>query len=468
MAREIIPRQEMPQATLEVRKTSFAEIKMGFSAEAAIQEAKRCIKCKQAQCSLKGCPLKNRIPEWVALTAEGKFMEAAVISRTTSSMPEICGRVCPQDRLCEGKCALGIKGEAVAIGAIERFINDFARSQGEPPLPVGAPTGKKVGVLGAGPAGLSAAEQLRALGHAVTIYDLLPEAGGLLRYGLPHFKIQPALVQARWKLLEAAGVTFKGDTRVGKDVAFDDFMKSHDAVFVAPGTWLSSVPKLPGRELPGIVQSLEFLKGGPDGMPVKGVPVIVLGGGDTAMDCARSAIRRGATRAVIAYRRDEANMPGSKKEVKMAKEEGVEFILLISPLEFLAGPTGKLRAIKFQKMELGEPDAEGRRSPKPIAGSEFEMAAETAVMAFGFKLDSDLVTKSLGLGLSPEGNVLVNPETGATTRPGVFSGGDAVLGADLVVRAVVAGRRAAAGINRFLNKEPWDALKPAPAQGGTQ
>jgi glutamate synthase (NADPH/NADH) small chain len=468
MAREVMPRQEMPQATLEARKTSFAEIKLGFTAEAAVAEAKRCIACKQAQCSLKGCPLKNRIPEWVMLTAQGKFMEAATISRTTSNLPEICGRVCPQDRLCEGKCALGIKGEAVAIGAIERFINDYARSQGDIPLPVGAPTGKRVAIVGAGPAGLAAAAELRALGHDVVIYDVQPEPGGLLMYGLPQFKLRPEVVRGRWKLLENAGVKFQGKTRVGEAVSMDDMLKKNDAVFVATGTWLSSVPKLPGRELAGIVQSLEFLKGGPDGMPVSGMPVIVLGGGDTAMDCARSAIRRGATRAVIAYRRDEANMPGSKKEVKMAKEEGVEFILLISPLEFLAGPTAKLRAIKFQKMELGEPDAEGRRSPKPIAGSEFEMAAQMAVMAFGFKLDSDLVTKNLGLGLSPEGNILVNPDTGATTRPGVFSGGDAVLGADLVVRAVVAGRRAAAGIHRFLNKEPWSALMPAPAQGGTQ
>jgi glutamate synthase (NADPH/NADH) small chain len=455
----------MPTLDLEKRKTTFAEIKLGFTPEMAVAEAKRCIQCKMPQCKLKGCPLHNRIPEWIALIRDNKFMEAAALTRETSSMPEVCGRVCPQERLCEGSCALGIKHEAVAIGALERFANDYAATQGDIPLKTGAPTGKKVAVVGAGPAGMACAEQLRQAGHEVVLYDALEKAGGMLRYALPKFKIAEDVVDRRWKLLAGAGVKFVNSSRLGEKLTLDSLLNGQfDAVFVGIGTWTPSIPKVPGMEAKNVTEALAFLKGTADGYPVKGKKAVVLGGGDTAMDSARYAIRRGASSSIIAYRRDEANMPGSKKEVKAAKEEGVDFQCLISPLEIQPGPDGAVKAIKFQRMELGEPDKEGRRSPKPIPGTEFVLNADVVVFAFGYKLDPKWAAENLKLEINKDGNILVNPETGATTRPGVFSGGDCVLGADLVVRAVMLGRKAASGINKYLLDKNWTAVAPgAPA-----
>ncbi len=463
MPPKVEPRQQMPMISIEERKTSFSPLYRGFTEEMALAEAKRCISCKKPMCKEKGCPLSNRIPEWIALIKEGKFMEAAALTRETSSMPEICSRVCPQDRLCEGKCALGIKNEPVAIGALERFANDYAREHGDIPIKAGAQKGKSVAIVGAGPAGLAVAEQLLTFGYTPVLHDSLGEPGGLLIAGLPGFKISREIVGARWKLLEAAGARFKGGQTLGKDFSLDSLMKdSYAAVFLGVGTWTPSVPKLPGLDAEGVVQALHFLRGAKDGIPVKGKTVVVLGGGDTAMDCARTAIRRGAKKATIAYRRDEANAPGSKKEVKAARDEGVEFIFLITPVKFIANGNGKLTAIRFQKMELGEPDAEGRRSPKPVPDSFFEMQADFAVPAFGFKLDSSWANDKAGVEFNQWGNFLVNPETGATSRRGVFAGGDCTLGADLVVRAVLAGRRAAAGINRYLTDGNWEVLAPTP------
>ncbi len=464
MAREIVPRQPMPILSVEERRTSFAEVSLGFSADAAVTEARRCILCKQPRCAQVGCPLHNRIPEWIGLIQQGKFMEAAKLTRETSSMPEICSRVCPQERLCEGSCALGIKQEPVAIGALERFVNDFAREAGDIPLETGAPSGRSVAVVGAGPAGLAAAERLRWWGHEVVIYDALPHPGGLLRYGLPGFKISTEVVEQRWRLLENAGVRFLGGWRMGRDFRLADLVEGlFDAVFVGVGTWKAVEPRIPGLETPGVAQALPFL--GPTGraLDVTGAQVVVLGGGDSAMDCARTALRRGAKRAVIAYRRDEANMPGSKKEVKMARAEGVEFQFLVSPLGFTAGSDGKLKAVELQQMELGEPDAEGRRSPKPIPGRTTSLPADLAVLAFGFKPDAAWAAAELGVDLKSDGTIMINEETGATSRPGVFAGGDVTAGADLVCRAVVAGRRAAASIHRYVTLGDWSALTPPQA-----
>ncbi len=468
MARNVAPRQQMPMLSLEERKRSFAEMNKGFTEDMAVAEASRCIACKQPQCKLKGCPLHNNIPQWVALIKERKFMEAAALTRETSSMPEICSRVCPHDRLCESKCALGIKFESIAIGALERFVNDYARAQGDIPLKSGPSSGKSVGIVGAGPAGLAAAEQLVQMGHAVVLYDSLSEPGGLLIQGLPGFKISPEVVRNRWRLIEKAGAKFEGGRTLGKNLALDELKQRHQAVFIGIGTWMPAVPKLPGLDAEGVIHALDFLKGGANGTPSAGKTVIVLGGGDTAMDCARTAIRRGAAEAIIAYRRDEANAPGSKKEIKAAKDEGVVFKFLITPVEFIKGAGGKLEKIKFQNMELGEPDAKGRRSPKPVADSYFDQKADVAIPAFGFKFDAGLNSSMINADLNEWNNLLVNPETGATSRPGVFAAGDCIHGADLVVRAVATARKAASGIDRFLKDGNWEALAPAPKSGGSQ
>ncbi len=462
MGRAVIARQPMPVLDLPSRTTSFGEISLGFTPEQAVAEAKRCILCKTPQCVLKGCPLHNRIPDWIKLIQESRFMEAAALTRTTSSMPEICSRICPQERLCEGSCVMGIKQEPVAIGALERFVNDWAAAHGDLPLEVAPPTGRTVAIVGAGPAGLSAAEQLRRMGHEVVVYDALDEPGGLLAHGLPGFKLPRDVVRHRIQLLSDAGVNFRGGWRLGERITMADLFDGlFDAVFVGIGAWTPVVPRLPGRDLPGITQALSFLRGDDRGLPVRGRTVVVLGGGDTAMDCARTAIRRGAARAIIAYRRDEANMPGSRKEVKMAREEGVEFRFLVAPLAFIARPGGGVGAVKLQRMELGLPDDEGRRSPIPLPGSEHLLAAAQVVLAFGYRLDASWIARELGAELAPSGGLLVNPDTGATTRLGVFAGGDCSLGPDLACRAVRDGRRAAAGIHRFLTERDWPALMPA-------
>jgi len=459
MARNVEPRQVMPTLDPARRRTTFAEVATGLTPEAAIAEASRCILCKTPLCSIKGCPLKNQIPAWIALVQQGKFLEAAALTRTTSSMPEVCSRLCPQDRLCEGSCALGIKHEAVAIGAIERFVNDYAAEHGDVPLTKGAPTGKTVAIVGAGPAGLSAAEQLLIRGHAVVLYDGRNRPGGLLANGIPGFKINPAVVERRWRLLADAGATFLGEWPFGERITADEALAGlYDALFIAIGAWSPVTPKIPGLETPGIHQAVPFLRDDARGVSVKGQKVVVLGGGDSAMDCARSAIRRGAASARVVYRRDEENMPGSKKEVKAARLEGAEFLFLLSPSQFLTDAKGRLTGVKCQQMELSEPDAGGRRSPRAVPGLYETVPADTAVLAFGFKPDTARIGTTFGVELTPEGTVRVNPATGATSRVGVFAGGDVTNGADLVCTAVLAGRKAADGIHRFLTEKDWAAI----------
>jgi glutamate synthase small subunit-like protein len=458
MAPQIAPRQKMRDISLEERRGTLKEVHLGFNEEEAVAEASRCLNCKVPRCSQKGCPMHNLIPQWIALIKERKFMEAAELSRTTSPIPEICSRICPHDRLCEGNCVLGVKNEPVAIGALERFINDYAFEKGDIPIPVGAKTGKKVAIIGGGPAGLAVAEQMIRKGHEAVIYDSMPLPGGLIANGLPGFKIDPGVVQRRWKLLEKAGVKYMPEWKIPEKITLNQMLDGlYDAVFVGIGAWVAAAPKIEGMDSKGVIAALDYLRATEKDLPVKGKPVLVLGGGDTAMDCARVAVRRGATRAIVAYRRDEANMPGSKKEVKAAKEEGVEFNFLVSPNKFIS-EGGSLKSIEFQQMELGEPDAEGRRSPKPVPGKVLNYPAEIAVLAFGFKLDKKLVAESLGLGADKWGNILINPETGATTRVGVFAGGDCTNGADLASTAVACGRKAAAAIDKYLSDRNWAAI----------
>ncbi|MDR7516243.1 MAG: NAD(P)-dependent oxidoreductase [Armatimonadota bacterium] len=446
-----LPHIPVPRRPPEERRRDFCEVTLTYTPEQAMAEASRCLECGKAPC-IEACPLHNRIREWLILTAQGRFVEAAHLSRTTNPMPEICGRVCPQDRLCEGACVLGVKQDPVAIGAVERFINEYAIARDGLPVPPAVPlTGYRVAVVGAGPTGLACAEALARRGHVVEVYDTHPQPGGLLRFGIPGFKLDPAVVDRRVDYLRRLGIRFICGTRVGQDVPLEDLRRRYDAVFLATGATTPKRPSLPGIDREGVVDALPFLlRNTADPArrdDLSGRRVVVLGGGDTAMDCLRTAVRLGASRVTCVYRRDEANMPGSRREVKAAREEGVEFVWLAAPSRFLDDGTGRLAAIECIRMELGPPDADGRRRPVPVPGSEFTIPADVAVLAFGF--DGTPVPAADGPRTTPTGTYVVNPD-GSTDLPGVFAGGDAVRGPDLVVTALADGRRVAETIDRYL------------------
>ncbi len=450
-----LPHNPIPKRPPRERIGDFCEATLTYSPEQAIAEATRCVECAKPPCE-KACPLHNPIKTWMVLTAEGRFIEAAHASRTTSPMPEICGRICPQDRLCEEVCIVGVKHPAIAIGAIEKFINEHAFEQEGLPLPeVAAPTGHRVAVVGSGPAGLACAEELIKRGYHVTVYEASPRPGGLLRYGIPGFKLEKSVVDRRTDYLERLGVEFVCGTRVGTDVGLDELMDGgFHAVYLATGATTPKRPNLPGMELDGIEDALPFLirnnkDGGEAEDDLTGLRVAVLGGGDTAMDCLRTARRLGAISVTCIYRRDEANMPGSRREVQAAKDEGVVFEWLRGPVRFLDNGAGGVRAVEVIQMELGEPDEEGRRRPIPIEGSNFEIDADLVILAFGF--DGSPVPSRDGPRLTKWGTYVVD-ETAMTTIPGVFAGGDAVRGADLVTTAFVDGRAAAAAIDRYLRE----------------
>jgi len=455
------PRIEPQKRRPEERIRDFLEISGEFTASEAQSEAARCIRCQNPACE-RACPLNNRIRDWLVLTAEGRFFEAAACSRQTNPMPEICGRICPQDRLCEGACVLGIKYEPVAIGAIERFINEHVfRQLGDIPRPEIAPaTGERVAVVGAGPAGLACAEELIKRGHRVTVFEAWPFPGGLLLYGIPSFKLEKWVVERRIAYLRALGVEFVCGVRVGENPSLDDlFAEGYAAIFLGTGATVPKRPKIEGITLQGIHDALPFLIRNnvePRCLPpgewarddLSGKTVVVLGGGDTAMDSVRTARRLGAARVICAYRRDEENMPGSRREVAAAKEEGVEFLWLTNPVRFIGDENGRVRAVECIRMELGEPDEEGRRRPIPIPGSTFELEADVVIIAFGFD-PSPLSPEDPRLARTPWGTYEVD-ENKMTSWPGVFAGGDVVRGADLLATALRDGRDAAAGIDRYL------------------
>lgn len=448
-----IPIRKRPS---QERLKDFCEVTLTYSPEEAIAEATRCVECLKPPC-VKACPLHNPIREWLVLTMEGKFVEAARVSRTTSPMPEVCGRICPQDRLCEDACIVGVKHPPVAIGAIEKFINEYAFAAEGLPLPeVAAPTGHRVAVVGAGPSGLACAEELVRRGHHVTVYDASPRPGGLLRYGIPGFKLEKTVVDRRTEYLARLGVEFVCGTRVGMDLTLDELLDGgFHAVYLATGATAPKRPRLPGMGLEGLEEPLPFLvrnnrdDGGPED-DLTGLHVVVLGGGDTAMDCLRTAKRLGAVSVTCVYRRDEANMPGSRREVQAAREEGVVFEWLKAPVRFLDNGSGGVRGIECVHMELGEPDADGRRKPVPIPDSNFEIDADLVILAFGF--DGSPVPSADGPKLTAWATYVVNDD-GMTTIPGVFAGGDAVRGADLVTTALADGRAAAAAIDRYLRDQ---------------
>ena len=446
----------------EPRTADFQEIADRYAVPDAEAQAGRCSQCGVPYCSVH-CPLHNHIPDWLRLTAEGRLREAYELSNATSTMPEICGRICPQDRLCEGNCVIEFSGHgAVTIGSVEKFITDTAWEQGwvEPLVP-GRPRGQSVGVIGAGPAGLSAAEYLRVGGYDVHVYDRYDRAGGLLTYGIPSFKLEKPVVMRRVERLAAGGIVFHHGFEVGRDASLDELRARHDAVLIATGVYRARAIAAPGVEARGVVDALDFLtasnrKGFGDAVPAfddgdldaAGKHVVVIGGGDTAMDCVRTAIRQNAASVKCLYRRDRANMPGSQREVANAEEEGVEFVWLSGPEAFVGDAVS---GVSVGRMRLGAPDASGRRAPELDPAGGFELPADLVVKALGF--DAEDLPGLFGapeLGTTRWGTLLVNNTTLMTSLDGVFAAGDIVRGASLVVWAIRDGRDVAASMHAWL------------------
>ena len=458
-----VNRTDPDKKDAEIRKKEYREIYAPFDANKAAEQADRCLACGNPYCEWK-CPVHNYIPNWLKLISEGNIIEAAELSHQTNSLPEICGRVCPQDRLCEGACTLNDGFGAVTIGSIEKYISDTAFEQGwRPDMSKVKSTGKKVAVIGAGPAGLGCADVLTRNGVEVVVYDRHPEIGGLLMFGIPEFKLEKEVVQHRRKILEEMGVTFKLNIEVGKDLPFQTILDEYDSVFLGMGTYNSMKAGIPGEDNPGVYAALDFLisnvnhcydfeKDAADYINMQGKHVVVLGGGDTAMDCNRTSIRQSGASVTCAYRRDEANMPGSKKEVANAKEEGVNFMWNRQPIEIVGN--GRVEGVKVITTKLGEPDERGRRSPVPVEGSEEIIMADAVIIAFGFRPSPADWFKDFNLEVDERGRVKAPLEQEfkhQTTNPKVFSGGDMVRGSDLVVTAVYEGRQAAEGILDYLD-----------------
>jgi glutamate synthase (NADPH/NADH) small chain len=451
-----IERAGPPKRAAENRITDFHEIYALYDEATVREQASRCIQCPDASC-VKGCPLTNRIPEWIALAAEGDFLGAAAISRETSNLPEICSRVCPQERLCEGSCILNGPSEPICIGAIEKFINEYALARGAVEVAPAAPNGLSAAVVGSGPGGMACADELAKLGYAVTIFESQTLPGGLLMNGIPSFKLEKSVVERRLNFLRQRGVKFRLGVTVGKDVALYELLDDFNAVFLGVGAQKAKPLDIPGAELKGVFQSLPFLIQKNVSLPmdlppieVAGKRVAVLGGGDTAMDCLRSAVRSQAKEATCLYRSDLANMPGSRKEYANALEEGARFLFLTNPIALEGDAHGNVTGVRCVIMQLGEPDASGRRKPRPVKGSEFSMPADMVLVAYGFDPvpfppDSDLSR----VAVNEWGGIAVD-ENQMTTVRGVFAGGDSTRGPSLVVHAVRDGRKAAQGIHRYL------------------
>ena len=461
-------RRDGEKTAAVIRIHEFKEIYAKMDEPQAKEQAGRCLDCGNPYCEWK-CPVHNYIPNWLKLVDEGRLFEAAQLSHETNSLPEVCGRVCPQDRLCEGACTLskdGVDGKggfgAVTIGQVEKYISEEAFKAGwRPDMSQVKPTGKKVAIIGAGPAGLSCADILARNGVHAVVFDRYPEIGGLLTYGIPEFKMEKWVMTRRREVLEGMGIEFHLNTEVGKDVQMADLLKEFDAVFLGMGTYSYMKGGFPGEDLPGVLEALPFLISnvknclgqlGKDETfhDMKGQNVVVLGGGDTAMDCNRTSIRQGAATVTCAYRRDEANMPGSKREVANAKEEGVKFLWNRQPVEIVGN--GKVEGVKLVTTALGPADARGRRTPVVVPGSEEIVPADRVLIAFGFRpspapwfADLDVTTDQVG-----RVNAKAGKFTGQTANEKIFAGGDMVRGSDLVVTAVWEGREAAKGILGYL------------------
>ncbi|MBI0549929.1 formate-dependent uric acid utilization protein AegA [Pectobacterium parmentieri] len=456
------PRRDAEKKPLAQRTTTFDEIYHGFSVQQTEDQADRCLSCgKRAICEWT-CPLHNNIPELLSLAKQGRILEAVELSHQTSSLPEICGRVCPQDRLCEGACTLGKEYGAITIGNVERYITDTAMKMGwSPDMTHVVPSGKRAAIVGAGPAGLACADVLARNGVQAVVFDRHPEIGGLLTFGIPSFKLDKDVLIHRREVFSAMGIDFQLNTEVGKDISLAQLLDDYDTVFLGVGTYRSMKANIDNENAPGVFDALPFLIANTKhvmGLPelddepyisMAGKRVVVLGGGDTAMDCLRTSVRQGAISVTCAYRRDEANMPGSKKEVKNSREEGVEFMFNVQPQKICLNEQGEVCGISLVRTELGEPDASGRRRPRPIPGSEFVQPAEAVITAFGFQSHSMPWLEEADVDLDNWGYITAPLDSQIpcqTNHPRIFAGGDAVRGADLVVTAIADGRKAALGM----------------------
>ena len=469
-----IGQQTPPKREVGNRKEDFNEIYKEFISDKAGEQSSRCSQCGVPFCQVH-CPLSNNIPDWLKLTAEGRLKEAYELSQSTNNMPEVCGRICPQDRLCEGNCVIEQSGHGtVTIGSVEKYITDNAWEQGwVNPIKVKSEKSQSVGIIGAGPAGLAAAEQLRKLGYQITVYDRYDRAGGLMIYGIPNFKLEKFVVERRTKLLEEGGIKFVQNFEVGKDATLEQLRKKHNALLIATGVYKAREIDLPGKDLGNIFPAMEFLtasnkKGLGDKVELfdngtlnaDGKNIVVIGGGDTAMDCVRTSIRQKAKSVKCLYRRDKENMPGSAREVANAEEEGVEFVWLSSPKEFIG--TNKVEGLIVDKIKLGEPDDSGRRKPEIQNNSHFNIKADIVIKALGF--DPENLPKLFGsedLQVTKWGTLKTNFDTMETNLPGVFAAGDIIRGASLVVWAIKDGRDVAKSIKNFLESKELSKEKVA-------
>ncbi|MBO5837997.1 MAG: NADPH-dependent glutamate synthase [Oscillospiraceae bacterium] len=460
MANMTLVKTPMPEQDPQIRARNFKEVALGYTAEMAIEEANRCLGCKNPKC-VEGCPVNVRIPEFIKKVQEGDFKAAYEIITSTNALPALSGRVCPQESQCECKCVRGIKGEPVAIGRLERFVADWYRENINA-MPVKTPSnGKKVAVVGSGPAGMTAASDLAKKGYEVTMFEALHTAGGVLVYGIPEFRLPKAIVANEVKKLEAQGVEVMTNMVIGRVLTIDElFEMGYKAVFVGSGAGLPMFMNIPGESLVGVMSANEYLTRTNlmkayleeyDTPIIQSKAVAVVGGGNVAMDAARCAMRLGAEHVYVVYRRGEAEMPARAEEKHHAKEEGIEFKTLCNPVEILGDENGRVCGMKCIRMELGEPDASGRRRPIEVPGSEFVLDVDTVIMSLGTSPNPLLRTTTPGLETNRKGCLIVN-EDEMTTRDGVFAGGDAVTGAATVILAMGAGKKGAAAIDAYLNK----------------
>jgi glutamate synthase (NADPH) small chain len=465
-----MPRQHMPEQSPILRAQQFTEVNLGYSEELARQEAIRCLECAKPTCT-HDCPVGVNVKEFVQLIVAGDFLGAAAKIRENNVLPAITGRVCPQEDHCEGACLLKKKGESLGIGYLERFVADYEQKHFDVKNIVKAPpTGKKVAIVGSGPSGLTAAGDLVQKGHSVHVFEALHEVGGVLVYGIPEFRLPKQIIRQQVDFMRAMGVEFETDVVVGRTVTIDELLEEegYDAVFIGTGAGLPQFMGLPGEHLNGVYSANEFLtrinlmhayefpKFDEPIIDFRGKDVAVIGGGNTALDAIRSALRLGARKAYVLYRRSEAEMPARAEEVKHAREEGIEFQVLTAPVEFLSDGKGWLTGVRCLKMQLGEPDASGRRRPVAIEGSEFDVPLSVAVIAIGTTANPIVQSTTPGLNTNKRGYIEADATTQRTSRKGVFAGGDIVTGAATVILAMGAGRRAALGIHEYLTTGQWN------------